>query len=151
MKVGMIVVFDAHNDEILRSQLTETCKKSKRINFCLVDNNCGDKISEVLTDISEECENVTVIHVRKSKRSSIAIRAGARYLNSHFNLKFLGYIIDLGGEKLIEAVELFVNHYEEIKMQEKQSQSNTLTKQEFFQRTFSVTSYYKEIIPKLNK
>lgn len=150
MKVGMIIVFDADDDKIERSQLTKTFKKAKEILFCLVNNNCGELVNEVLTDISDECDNATVIHIRKSKSSSIAVRAGARYINNHFNLKFLGYITGLRGEKLIEAIELFATHYEDIRIQEKQSQSSKLMKQSFFQKIFSVSNYYKQINLKLN-
>lgn len=149
MKVGMIIVFDTHDDKLERFQLTETFKKAIGINFCLVNNNCRDIVSEVLTDISDECGNVTVIHMKKNKSSSIAVRAGARYINNHFNLKFVGYIADLRGKKLVEAIELFVRHYEEIITRKEQSQSNTLMKQAFFQKIFSVSNYYKQMNLKL--
>ena len=71
MKVGMIIVLDADDDKVERSELMETFKKAKGINFCLVNNNCRGLVSEVLTDISDECENVTVIHIRKNKSSKI--------------------------------------------------------------------------------
>lgn len=149
MKVGMIIVFDVHDDKIERFQLVKTFKKAREINFCLVNNNCGDLVNEVLTDISDECDNVTVIHIRKNKSSSVAVRAGARYINNHFNLKFLGYITDLQGKNLIEAIELFVSHYEEIRTRERQSQSNTLMKQAFFQKIFSISNYYQQMNLKL--
>lgn len=145
MKVGMIIAFDAHDTEIVRSQLIKTLRKAKEINFCLVNNKCLDQVSEALTDISDECENVTVIHVRKKKSSSMAVRAGARYMNNHFNLKFLGYITDLRGKKLEEAIEFFLSHYEEIRSQEKQGQFNKLMKQAFFKKMFSVTHYYQQM------
>jgi hypothetical protein len=141
MKIGMIIVFDSQDDEIL--------KKRKEINFCLVNNNCKNPVSEALTDISDECENVTVIQIRKNKSSSIAVRAGARYINNHFNLKFLGYITDLRGEELVEVIELFFSNYEEIRTLEKQSQSNKLMKQSFFQNIFSISNYYQRVNSKL--
>ena len=138
MKVGMIIVFNFDDEEILSSNIIEIFKKTTEINFCLVNNNCPNMFGEVLMDIADECENVTVIHIKKRKNNSLAVRAGTRYMSNQFNLKFLGHLVGLHGEKLIEAIQLFVNRYEEIRTQEGKHQSGKLIKQAFFQKIFSV-------------
>ena len=95
-------------------------------------------------DIADECKNVTVIHIKKTKSTSLAVRAGARYLNSYLNSKFLAYITDLRGEKLVEAIQLFATQYEKIKSEQVSSQYQKLTKQTFFQKIFSASNYYEK-------
>jgi len=144
MKVGMIIVFDSHDEEMLKYNVAESCRKLPEIDFCFVNNNCPDVFSESLIDIADECKNVTVIHIKKTKSTSLAVRAGARYLNSYLNSKFLAYITDLRGEKLVEAIQLFATQYEKIKSEQVSSQYQKLTKQTFFQKIFSASNYYEK-------
>jgi hypothetical protein len=145
MKVGIIIVFDASHDAILHTNIIDTLNGLPDINFCLVNNNCPEILSDILLDISYECKNATVIHIKKSKGNPQAIRAGIRYMNNHFNLKFLGYVCDLDINKIVEAVELFAKHYEDNQLQELNNQSKKLLKQAFLKKIFSVSNYYKQI------
>lgn len=149
MKIGIIIVLDRSHDEILHTNIIDTINGLPEINFCLVNNNCPETLSDILLGISYECNNATVIHIKKNKGSSQAIRVGTRYMNNQFNLKFLGCISDLDVGNMIEAIELFAKHYTRNQLQEL-NQSNKLLKQTFFQKIFSVSNYYKQINYKLD-
>lgn len=150
MKVGMIIVFDTNDYKLLEMRAAKLFNSMPQINFCLVNNNCSEMFGEALMDIADECSNVAVVHVKRTKKTSLAVRAGSRYLNNHFNLKFLGYITDLQGEELFEAIKLFAKEYEEIRTSEGNQQSDKLIKQTFFQRIFSVSNYYHKMNLNLN-
>ena len=145
MKVGIIIVFDTSHDEILHTNIIDTLKELSEICFCLVNNNCPEALSDTLTDISYECGNATVIHIKMNNGNSQAVRAGARYMNNQFNFKFLGYVVDLKKDKMIDAIKLFAKNYEDIQLREFNNQSNRLLKQTFFKKTFSISNYYKEM------
>ena len=150
MKLGMIVVFDANDEELVKGDMIDVLQKSSDIKFCLVNNNCSEMFNYVLMEIADECENVTVIHMKKNKGTSLAIRAGSRYMNSHFTLKFLGYITNLQGENLIQAIQVFANHHNEIRNQNTQNQLREILKPAFFKKAFSISNYYQQINCKLD-
>lgn len=149
MKVGMIIVFGNDDEKLLDMNIVDTFKSLPDVFFCLVNNNCSELFGETLMDIADECENVTMIHIKKTKSNSLAVRAGSRFLNNHLNLKFLGYITELKGEDLIKAIEMFGKTKGEIRFDKRNAQSNKLIKQSFFQRIFSVSNYYEQMNLKL--
>ena len=141
----MIIVFDIYDEELIKSEIIEAFHRAEGIQFCLVNNNCEPLFGEMLIDIADECENVSVIHIKKNKGTSLAVRAGSRYLNSHFNLKFLGYLVNLRGKELVKAIDLFANHYEEIRDAKPNHQLSDILKPSFFKKAFSIANYYQQI------
>lgn len=144
MKTGIIIVIDNDHQNLLTTNLANALSNSGEINFCFVNNGCSDLISNQLVEISEEFENVNVIHVKRKKENSWAVRAGSRFMNNHFKLKFLGYISELQGEELIHAIQVFVDHHGEISKEHDTYHTEKMVKQTFFQRIFSVNNFYRE-------
>lgn len=92
MKTGIIII--CYNNEYVIDK--ELCIKYindvKNIEFCLVNNNSQDNTYDILKDISESCKNVSIVNINKYKSSKSAIRAGARFMFNHYNIKYLGFI-----------------------------------------------------------
>ena len=64
----------------------------KGIEICLVNNHSKDNTYEVLKEIKEYCKNVSIVNIKKFKSDSSAVKAGARFMTSQFNLKHLGFV-----------------------------------------------------------
>jgi hypothetical protein len=150
MRTGIIVVFNSNEKAISKDQFIRRFKKAMDIKFCLINNNYSESFGETLMDIADECKNVSIIHLKKNKEYDLAVRLGARYMNNQFNLKILAYIVDLYESEMLEAIELFFNHREEIKAQQKTKQRNKL-RPLLNQRLFSVSNYFKHGSFRLDK
>lgn len=151
MKIGIIIVFNTTETAALKDAYIQTFHRATDVQFCLVDNNCNESFCELLMDIADACENVNVIHIKKPKDNVSAARAGARFMNSRHNSKFLGYIEDLNKSEIIKAIDLFIDNKEEIRTQHMKKQSNKLLKQAFFEKMFSVSNYFKHFDFKLDE
>ena len=92
MKIGIIIIFKNLEHTIQRKELEELVNHFDDIQFCLVNNASKDETYEVLKLIKESCEHCSIVNVKISKSDLMAIRAGARYLQSRYNLKFLYYL-----------------------------------------------------------
>ena len=67
-------------------------KKVKEIEICLVNNDSKDNTYNVLKEIKEYCENVSIVNIKKFKSDNSAVKAGARFMSSQFNLNYLGFV-----------------------------------------------------------
>jgi len=139
MKMGIIIVFDLIDKTLPKKEFINNFKKAPNVNFCLVNNDGDEFLSEYLTDISDRCENVNVVNIKKSRGLQVAVRSGARFLNSHFNLKYLGYIQNSDELEVIESLDLFNTHKERIK-EDLESDADTV-KKSFLKNIFSVAQY----------
>jgi len=146
MKVGIIIVFNSIENSSFKEELINTINSLCDVSFCLVNNERNEKTDCYLNDISDRCENTSVINIRRSKSVNSAIRAGARFMFNHYNLKHLGYINDLTSNELIEVIRSFKSNQHKIIDLVVNAQREKVVKQTLFQSLFSVANY----IDKLN-
>lgn len=92
MKTGIIIICHNNEYDIDINVCIKHINDTKDVEFCLVNNDSEDNTYEILTDISEKCNNVSVVNISKYKTSKAAVKAGARYMFNEYNLKQLGYI-----------------------------------------------------------
>lgn len=71
---------------------TKYLNKVKDIEICLVNNHSNDNTYDVLKEIKESCNNVSIVNIKKFKSDNAAVKAGARFMTSQFNLKHLGFV-----------------------------------------------------------
>ena len=93
MKTGIIIVFHNYEKEIDQILFKEYFKQVESIKFCLVNNNSKDNTGQLLTEVAEDCKNVSLVNIRCLKSEKSAIRAGVRYLWNEFGIEQIGFII----------------------------------------------------------
>jgi glycosyltransferase involved in cell wall biosynthesis len=92
MKLGIIIICYNNENDIDINYCTKYLNKVKNIEICLVNNNSKDSTYEVIKEIKESCKNVSIVNIKKFKSDTSAVKAGARFMSSQFNLKHLGFI-----------------------------------------------------------
>ena len=113
MKIGVIIVFGEENDCIPISDLITHINESYEIEFCLVNNMC-DSIQDILMEICHNCDNASVIYIRRKKTFHSAQRAGTRYLSSISNLNQITYITEIKSEEIIKVMSGLIKNRNEI-------------------------------------
>ena len=149
MKTGIIIIFHNNEKEIDISFFINEIKQTKNLELCLVNNNSKDNTYNHLKQISEECNNVSVVNIKKFKSDISAVKAGARFMSNNFNLNSLGYISTnllktnyKGLNSLIKAIkenQELINNYN-IEVTKKQNIRLSL-----FHSLFSVIEYLKKL------
>ncbi len=91
MKLGIIIICYNNESDIDIKQCVKYLNKLDGIEICLVNNHSKDNTYEVLKEIKEYCNNVSVVNIKKFKSDTSAVRAGARFMFNQFNLKHLGF------------------------------------------------------------
>lgn len=149
MKIGIIINFHNNEKDIDPNVFIKQFIKTSHLQFCLVNNASKDNTFELLNEIKNKCCNVSVVNVKKFKSDISAIRAGARYMSSQFDLNHLGYVsINLlnishhGLKGLIEAISENQQHLLKFNIQEL---NNRKIKLSLFQSLFSIVDYLKKI------
>lgn len=146
MKIGIIIVFHDNEKEIDTTFFIEQIKQTSNLELCLVNNNSKDNTFDLLRDVKEECNNVSVVNVRKFKSDMSAVKAGARFMFNEFNLKHLGYVstnmLNIKHHGLNELLKVISDNQDiilnyDIKMLKK--------KQTLFQSLFSLLDYLKKL------
>ncbi|MBC3845363.1 glycosyltransferase [Winogradskyella echinorum] len=147
MKTGIIIVFHNNEKEMDTTYFIEQIKQISNIEFCLVNNDSRDNTYDLLRDVRDECNNVSVVNVRKFKSDMAAVKAGARFMFNEFNLKYLGYVSvnnlnikEHGLNGLIELITENQNAILNFKI------SSLKKKQTLFQSIYSLLDYLKKII-----
>ena len=92
MKLGIIIICHNNENDIDIDHCIKHLNKVKDIEMCLVNNNSKDNTYDVLKEVKERCENVSIVDIKKFKSDTSAVKAGARFMSSQFNLKYLGFI-----------------------------------------------------------
>ncbi|MEY8850077.1 family 2 glycosyl transferase [Psychroserpens sp. XS_ASV72] len=92
MKTGIIIVFHNYENELHPKVLVNQIQKIVHVPLCLVNNDSKDETYDILKDVRDLCQNVSVVNIKKFKSDMSAVRAGARFLLSQYQLKHLGYI-----------------------------------------------------------
>jgi len=92
MKLGIIIICHNNENDIDIIHCVKYLNKVKDIEICLVNNNSKDNTYDVLKEIKEYCGNVSIVNIKKFKSDNSAVKAGARFMSSQFNLKYLGFV-----------------------------------------------------------
>ena len=145
IKVGIIVIFNSSKQIVSEKAFVSLFNQTEKIGFCLVNNNSTEGFSEKLRNIVDRCENVSVINAKKNKSNSLVIRAGARYMSNVHSLKFLGYVMDLNQDAMIEAFKLFSMHSENIQKEQKAKRNHNVIRRSFFYHMFSISDYFLQL------
>jgi len=146
MKTGIIIIFHNNDNEMDPSFFIEQIKQTSNLELCLVNNDSKDSTYELLNEVKDSCDNVSVINIRKFKSDVAAVKAGARFLFSAFQLKNVGYVsINMlntkyhGLNSLIKMIaenqDVIINY----------SHKTLKKKQTLFQSLFSVIDYLKNL------
>ena len=153
MKLGIIIIFHDNEDIIDKDFFISHLNQAKNIEFCFVNNASSDKTYQFLTEIKEDCSCVSIIDIEKYTTESIAVKAGARFLFSEFDLNHIGYVgtdprnkEQFNLNEMLKAISVnkdFILEYD-IKMIERQK-----IKKSIMNRIFSVIEYLKVL--KTNK
>ncbi|WP_178987252.1 glycosyltransferase [Winogradskyella schleiferi] len=147
MKTGIIIIFHNNENEMDTTFFIEQISQTSNLEFCLVNNDSRDNTYELLQDVKEECNNVSIVNVRKFKSDMAAVKAGARFMFSEFDLKHLGYVsvnmLNIKDHGLNDLMELIsenqsaISNFENKKLKKKQT---------LFQSIFSILDFLKKIV-----
>ena len=142
MKTGIIIIFHNYEKEIDNSFFKDHINKVKDVEICLVNNNSTDNTYEVLKEISESCNNVSVVNIKKHNTEISAVRAGARYMVNQFNLKEIGYInanmLRSDHKELNKVIKVIIDYQEEILNYKSHVSQQKKIKQSMVQNIYSL-------------
>ena len=146
MKIGIIIIFHNNEKQIDPTFLIEQIKQTINLELCFVNNASKDHTYDLLMDIKYACDNVSVVNVRKFKSDISAVKAGARFMFSEFNLKHIGYastnLLNIKHHGLNGLINVISENQDAIL----NYNVNTLKKrQTLFQSVFSIVDYLKKI------
>ncbi|RED46745.1 hypothetical protein DFQ10_101518 [Winogradskyella eximia] len=146
MKTGIIIIFHNNEKEMDTDYFIEQIQQTRNLELCLVNNDSKDNTYGLLRDVKDECDNVSVVNVRKFKSDMAAVKAGARYMFSEFDLKHLGYVstnmLNIKYHGLNGLIEVITENQDAIL----NYKIKTLKKkQTLFQSLFSLLDYLKKI------
>ncbi|GAA4246114.1 MULTISPECIES: glycosyltransferase [Winogradskyella] len=146
MKTGIIIIFHNNEKEMDTAYFIEQIKQTSNLELCLVNNDSKDNTYDLLKDIKDECNNVSIVNVRKFKSDIAAVKAGARFMFSEFDLKHLGYVsinmLNIKYHGLNGLIEVITENQDAIL----NYKIKTLKKkQTLFQSLFSLLDYLKKL------
>ena len=146
MKTGIIIIFHNNDNEMDPSFFIEQINQTSNLELCLVNNDSKDSTYELLNEVKDSCDNVSVINIRKFKSDVAAVKAGARFLFSAFQLKNVGYVsINMLNTKyhgLNSLIKMIAENQDVIINYSHKPQKK---KQTLFQSLFSVIDYLKNL------
>lgn len=145
MYSGLIIVFNTFEKEAFKKALITAINAIAETKICLVCNSSNDEVFEILTEVAERCNNTNVINTKREKSSTSAVRAGARYMFNEYNLKYLGFIVDLYDFEILKIMKQYAKRQEAIVTLNKIERDGKTVKQTFYQSLFSVTEYLRKI------
>ncbi|WP_299384541.1 glycosyltransferase family A protein [uncultured Lacinutrix sp.] len=150
MKTGIIIIFHNNEKHIDTTIFIKQLSQAKDIQFCLVNNASKDNTILALQEIKEaRLQNVSVVDIRKFKSDVSAVRAGARFMFSQFNLKHLGYVsinlLNINYKGLNSLIKAISENHEVIVDYNAETLKRRDIKLTLFQSLFSVIEYLKKI------
>jgi len=92
MKLGIIIICHNNESEIDIDHCVQLLHKLTDFKICLVNNNSQDRTFEMLNEIKERCDNISIVDMKKYKSGNSSIKAGARFMLSQYNLQHIGFI-----------------------------------------------------------
>lgn len=145
MKLGLIIICQNNEKDINKDYYVMQLNKVNDLKICLVNNNCKDNIHKVLIQIQEQCDNISVINIKKIKSDISAVRAGARYMFNQFNLDHIGYVLNLNNFNIKELIEAIRDNKDAIINFNINALDKTEIRLTKFQRLFSIIDYLKRL------
>jgi glycosyltransferase involved in cell wall biosynthesis len=148
MKLGIIIICYNNENDIDISLCIKHLNKVKDIEICFVNNNSKDNTYDILKEVKERCKNVSIVDVKKFKSDNSAVKAGARFMSSQFNLKYLGFIntnVIIEYENLCRLIEAIGENQVDISKYDKSKLNKKGIKLTMFQSLFPVMDYLAEI------
>ena len=146
MKTGIIIIFHNNEKEMDTDYFIEQIQQTRNLELCLVNNDSKDNTYDLLRDVKDECDNVSVVNVRKFKSDMSAVKAGARFMFNEFNLKHLGYVstnmLNIKYHGLNELIKVITDNQDVIL---KYDMETLKKKQTLFQSLFSLLDYLKKL------
>ena len=93
MKKGIVIVFSEDEDRIHKDEIINLSNQ-KDIKLCLVNNGSKDSTLQVLKSVKDDLESncVFIIDIKKNTAINTAAKAGARFLFSAGDLKYIVYL-----------------------------------------------------------
>lgn len=92
MKLGIIIICHNNENDVDVNTCTDYLNELQDMEICLVNNNSSDNTYDILNEVKEQCPHVSVVNINKFKSDHAAVKAGARFMSSEFNLKYLGFV-----------------------------------------------------------
>ena len=148
MRIGIIIIFHNNENEIDTSFFIEQIKQATNLELCLVNNDSKDTTYDLLNDVKEACNNVSVVNIRKFKSDISAVKAGARFMFNAFDLKYLGYVsinmLNIKYYGLNGLIKVITENQDVILNYNINTIKKNEIKQTLFQSLFSVIDYLKK-------
>ncbi|MEW7278704.1 dolichyl-phosphate beta-glucosyltransferase [Aquimarina sp. 2201CG1-2-11] len=93
MKTGIIIPCYNEENRLNVTAFINFIKEENEYHLCFVNDGSKDNTIDVLMKIqSIDTNKVSVIDIKKNSGKAAAVRAGARYLHSRSDIKFIGFI-----------------------------------------------------------
>ena len=143
MNIGLIIVLNYQQEQFPSGRLIDLFRKEHNIQFCLLNRNNKEFILDQLSFITDSCDTVNIVNIRKNQDNNLAVRAGVRFMQSAFNLNFLGYIVDDQDNDFLSELEVFILHQEEIVSMHLASVRSKRIKPTFLQKLLSIQVFLK--------
>lgn len=148
MKLGIIIICNNNENDIDICNCVKYLNNVKNMEICLVNNNSTDNTYDVLREIKENCENVSIVNIKKRKSDNSAVKAGARFMSSQFNIKHLGFIntnMIRKYQNLSLLIKTIQDHQIDILEYNNRISNEKSMKQTMFQSLFSIVDYLSKI------
>lgn len=93
MKKGIVIVFSEDENRIHKDEIINLSSQ-KDIKLCLVNNGSKDSTLQVLKSVKDDLESncIFIIDIKKNTAINTAAKAGARFLFSAGDLKYIVYL-----------------------------------------------------------
>ena len=93
MKKGIVIVFSEDEDRIYKDEI-KNLSNQKDIKLCLVNNGSKDSTLQILKSVKDDLESncIFIIDIKKNMGINTAAKAGARFLFSIGDLKYIVYL-----------------------------------------------------------
>ncbi|GAA3611979.1 glycosyltransferase [Flavivirga amylovorans] len=152
MKIGIIII--CYNNAVdIGKSLFSGVSNLTDVDLCLVNNGSKDATLEKLQELKEASGlKSTIIDIKHNKGYTVAIKAGARYLSNHNDLKLIGYINVNKMNDVMSLLDLLnaVQHHKEAIIQHHLNVINKHFEQRaLLKNTFSVIDYLNRLNIKL--
>lgn len=148
MKTGIIITFHNNEKDIDKDFFVTYLNKVKGIEICLVNNDSKDQTYQILKEIAEYCNNVSIVNIKKQKMDMSAVRAGVRFMTNKFNLKEIGYVsvnlLDMNQNNLNDFINTIIDNQESIFNHNTSTFQNYTVKKTLFQRLFSLKEFLEK-------
>ena len=147
MKIGIIIIFNNNEKDIDTDFFIKQIEQSFNLELCFVNNDSNDNTQLLLNEIKENCSNVSVVNIKKNTSDVSAVRAGARFMFSQFNLKHIGYVntnvLENKTNKLNSLIKTITKNQDSILKHNIEVLKKQDVKPTLYQSLFSVVEYLK--------